>query len=193
MIQCTRWVVSTAGILSLLTATQVHALSFVGGPFDGNSWSVRFSQSQNESWNSMLVGQYDYVRLDWVSGATLEPPGLRNYTTGGGNTLSEPAYGHTSTFSWATGQASTSLQFDMVFDDPRQATVVEYRVYNGTQLRQAQRISFNSSGGFSGASDIYTDTGRYTPVPEPSTAGILLGIGVLGLAGRRISSRRRRV
>lgn len=166
-------------LLGMLMIPQLSSASiFIGGPYPGNGWSVNLSQATNETWFGNTVGPYDYIRLDWVSGSLLEPSGLRNFNNG----WSAPAYGQTSTFSWATGP-SGNFNFSMTFADPIQTTVVRYFVYDDDELKQAQEFGFNSGGGFQYVTDLqgHQAPGRMEGVPEPSTLAVLVGAGLLGL------------
>jgi len=139
----------------------------------------------SETWQGNTVGPYDYVRLDWVSGSKLEVPGFQSLTNG----WSAGAVGNTDVFSFATGP-SVNFNFHMAFQGMPAAggTVVEYFVYNGTTLKQAQRIGFNGSGGFSFAQDLSAAAapGRHNAIPEPTTLALLLVLGAAGMARWRI-------
>jgi len=173
-----------AAAVLTIAPTSSQAAIFQSGPAEGGSWSVNLIQGTTELWLGNLVGPYDYVRADWVSGATFEAPFFRNMSNG----WSAQAFGQTDTFGSATGPSS-GFSFDVFFNDPIQNTTFRYFVYDGNTLKQAQEITVGSVG-FISASDLSADTapGRFDPVPEPGSI-LLVGLGLMG-AVRTMRKRR---
>lgn len=175
-----------AGAVTAMSVPQpAQAALFLDGPFTGNSWWINMWQQPTETWLGNTVGPYDYVRVDYVSGSLLEIPGFQSMTNGWG----VKPYGHTSTFSYATGPSNTFYWDWMFVGGPSHpTTVVDYFVYEGNTLKQAQRHTVTSSGSWS-AYDLQTGPGRLVPVPEPTalaTLALVLCVGAVGFARRRL-------
>jgi hypothetical protein len=167
--------VGVVAVLSLVlfTSGTASAISVIGDPIEGESWSHTFEESG--------VGQFNFMQARMTSATgDFEPPAFQNPTTAGWNNLlsTDPA-----NILIAQGPAVTWLQFDFAFTETSATplTFIFSAFYNDTLL-ESREATWDGSGWV-----ITGDTGepaeqRQEPIPEPVTmAGLMMGIG--GLVG----------
>ncbi len=177
------WVL-LAVMIAISVPQHAQAALYLGGG-TGNSWYANMWQQPTETWFGNIVGPYDYVRVDWVSGSQFEIPAFQLMTDG----WAVWPYGNTSTFSCATGPSATFFWTFAFQGTGTGTTAVDYSVYDGLTLKQSQRLTWIDTA-WAGSSDISTDPGRLEPVPEPTTLAlvglVLAGSGVVVLRRRRL-------
>lgn len=148
----------------------------VGDPFEGGSWGQGFRESG--------VGDFDFVRVDWVSGSKFALPVHANLPSG---------WTTTNWWSWefaegAYGPARDDMTWNLKFQDPKSApTKFVFTAWYGQTLKEEATASWSGSGWSISASSTWP-TGanpRTPPVPEPGTAILAaLAVGTMVLVRR---------
>jgi hypothetical protein len=172
------------------------ATVFLDGPFDGNSWTVRWGQRDTETnYYGQTVGPFDTIVSKWISGTSLfENPLCTAFT----DPLWSPTYRSTG---WEvihrSSGSSTALDYTYNFTGNKASDDVIFRtaVYSGGVWKQAQTHGWNhltqsflnGGNGYQLAKD---GADLLAEVPEPGTVA-LLGIVMLGAAAAAFGRRRR--
>jgi hypothetical protein len=157
-------------------ANAALGVSAVGDPFEAGSWGQRFIEDG--------VGQFDQMQFKMISGGPFEAPGIGNFaqTPAGWSQAFESA---DKKLLVAVGPASTSLQFDIVFQGLKTTALkFNFQAYSpsGTLVENTD-ATWNGSGWSFGAGSV---SGGEIPVPEPITMlSCFLAISGLGMYVRK--------
>jgi len=157
--------------LMFSVGTTLANLTALGDPFEGNSWGQGFIESG--------VGPFDLVAVQMVTaGAFFESTTHYSFTDSSWSTLYENDATYP-TFASATGDAVTSLTWNIRFADPKAPLVFDFVAFNGDTLLEAARATYNGSGwSFASTSWDPQKSALIPPaVPVPG-AFLLSGIGV---------------
>jgi len=167
--------------LVLVGSTAATALINVGDPWTGNSWGQRFEHETDLPFESM--------RIDWVFGSDFEVPTVFESF----DDDSWRAGWESPILAGARGDASTDLEFDIIFNGDVVPTCFTLATYLGGTAQEYYEAKYDETGDCCWT--FTADPGTPGPdledgeVPEPATL-MLLGAGLVGIAGARLRRRR---
>ncbi len=171
--------------LVLVGSTTATALINVGDPWTGNSWGQRFDHQTG------LV--FETVRIDWMFGSSFELPTVfenfddDSWTAGWENP----------SVAGALGDVTADLGFDVLFSGDIVPTGFTLATYAESAAQQYFDVRFEQtrSNDWRWTVTEMDPTGAPgplhapNPIPEPGML-LLLGAGLVGLAGARMRRRR---
>ena len=168
---------SAVALVFVATNSARAALTPIGDPQEGGSWSQRFQEEG--------VGPFTHIEAIMRSAGDAFDSGFANFTVG----TSWIPSGFSSTHIIADGPAVVWLQFDIAFTGATSNPLTfDFYAWNGTTLAERARATWNGSGwAFGTDAEVVT-----SPVPEPTTmiAGALLllpfGVSTLRILRKKL-------